>query len=79
MTQQPTTTKRRIRSRRITPSQPPASSYHPVYTFEKCSNPGCHELHMPEATGSTKCPECLENECDIPACLACQMEAEVTA
>ena len=59
MTNQRTTTKRRIRTRRITPSQPPASAYHPVYSFQSCSEPDCYELHVPEATGDTRCPECL--------------------
>jgi len=51
--------KRRIRKRAITPSNPPATSFHPVYTFEPCSSPGCFQLHVPAATGSDKCPECL--------------------
>ncbi len=51
--------RKRVRTRRISPSQPPASAYHPVYSFQSCSEPNCYELHVPEATGSTKCPECL--------------------
>ena len=58
MTTQPTTTKRRIRTRRISPSQPPATQYSPVYTFESCSTPGCYQLHVPAATGDSRCPEC---------------------
>jgi hypothetical protein len=51
--------KRQVRTRRISPSQPPASTYHPQYTFEACTTPGCFQLHVPAATGSDRCPECL--------------------
>lgn len=66
--------RQRIRKRAITPSNPPATAFHPVYQFEECANPACRQLHVPQATGSTKCPECLQHECDIPDCWACKME-----
>ena len=51
--------RKRVRTRRISPSQPPASSYHPVYSFRPCEAPGCYELHTGGDDGQSRyCPEC---------------------
>lgn len=56
----PTPKRRQIRRRPISPSNPPATAYHAVYTFAPCITPGCMQLHVPQATGSERCPECLD-------------------
>src|SRR5690606_35562192 len=54
--------RQRVRTRRISPSNPPASTYSPVYNFRECRTPGCRQLHVPAATGERRCPECLASE-----------------
>lgn len=51
---------------RISPSQPPATSYHPVYRFEPCQAPRCMQL---TSSPTGLCPEHEDGELPIGATL----------